>query len=309
MSYYNVLSEDLYKSIIIIEHKDIYRFVTCQAQYCDNEIFQDENIDYISAYDLCTRELCTIPIIEIMRHYHYDFDDLEKNDKIALANTETINSFIIKYVNENQSLSLKDIYNLTVKPGLVDIFNPNTENFILDFLSYTNFVLTLDDVTSKTISDARKPCAIQCCKILISKRVDEILLELNTLKAQSEDLEDHADIDTIIQMYIDVLEETDYSKCVSLVDYLKNWPPLLLPMPEIIDKFIYKISQLNANNSDEFVDFMSIVDTTLTNIEIRELLDELQTLQPEYKFESGEKDLTQFKKYLSNKLNNEHKQS
>jgi hypothetical protein len=307
MSYYNVLSEDLYKSIIIIEHKDVYRFVTCRAQYCGNEIFQDENIDYISVYDLCTRELCTIPIIEIMRHYHYDLDDLEKNDKIALTNIETINRCIIKYANENQSLSLKDIYNLTVKPGLIDIFNPNTENFILDFLSYTNFVLTLDDVTSKTISDARRLHAIECCKILINKKVDEILLELNTLKEQSEDPEDHADIDTIIQMYIDVLEETDYSACISLVDYLKNWPPLLLPMPEMIDKFIYKISQLNANSSDEFVDFMSIVDNTLTRIEMQELLDELQTLQPEYKFESGETNLTPYKKYLSNKLNNECK--
>jgi hypothetical protein len=78
-------------------------------------------------------------------------------------------------------------------------------------------------------------------------------------------------------------------------------------MPEMIDKFIYKISQLNANSSDEFVDFMSIVDNTQTRIEMQELLDELQTLQPEYKFESGETNLTPYKKYLSNKLNNECK--
>jgi hypothetical protein len=258
-------------------------------------------------YDLCTRELCTIPIIEILRHYHYDLDNFKGNDKTALANIETINSFILKYSNENSQLKFKDIYNLAIKPGLIDIINPNVENFILNFLSYTNFVLTLDDVISKNISDARKPYAIKCCKILISKRVDEILLELNTIKAQSDDVEDHADIDTIIQMYIDVLEETDYSTCVSFVDYLKNWPPLLLPMPEMIDKFIYNISQLSNTINDEFVDFMSIVDNTLTSVEIQELLDELQSLQPEYKL--GEKDLTPYKKYLSNKLNNEYKQS
>lgn len=307
MSYYNVLIEDLYKSITIIEHKDVYRFVTCQAQYCGNEIVQTENVDYILVYDLYAGQQRSIPVIEIMRHYHYDLHDLEKNDKTALKNIEIINSFIIKYANENPSLELNDIYNLTVKPGLIDIFNPTTENFILDFLSYTNFVLTLDDVTSKTISDARKPYAIECRKILINKKIDEILLELNSLKEQSEDPEDRADIDTIIQMYIDVLEETDYSKCVSLVDYLKNWPSLLLPIPEMIDKFIYKISKFNANTSDEFIDFMSIVDNTLTFIEMRELLEELETLQPEYKFESNEIDLTPYKKYLSNKLNNEHK--
>lgn len=307
MSYYNVLSEDLYKSIIVIEHKDVYKFVTCCAQYCNKEIIQNENADYISVYDLCMREIYNIPIIEILRHYHYDLDDLEKNDKTALANIQTINSFILKYSAENSHLKFKDVYNLAMKPGLIDIINPNSENFILDFLSYTNFALTLDDVTSKTISEARKPHAIKCCKILIRKKVDEILLELNTLKEQSDDPEDHADIDTIIQMYLDVLEETDYSTCVSLVDYLKNWPPLLLPMPEMIDKFIYKISQLNNSVSDEFADFMSIVDNTLTSVEIQELLDELQTLQPEYKFESGETDLTPYKKYLSNKLNNECK--
>jgi hypothetical protein len=307
MSYYNVLSEDLYKSIIVIEHKDVYRFVTCCPQYCDIAIVQDENADYISVYDLYMRECSVIPIVEILRHYHFDLHDFQQNDKTALSNIETINKFISKYSEENPTLEHKNIYDLTVKPGLVDIINPDAENFILDFLSYTNFVLTLDDITSKTISDARKPYAIKCCKILIGKKVDEILFELNTLKEQSDDPEDHADIDTIIQMYRDVLDETDYSACVSLVDYLKNWPPLLLPMPEAIDKFIYKISQLNGNVSDEFVDFMTIVDSTLTRVEMQELLDELQTLQLEYKLESGEIDLTPYKKYLSNKLNNECK--
>ena len=73
----------------------------------------------------------------------------------------------------------------------------------------------------------------------------EITLELNQLKQQSDNPEDHADIDTIIQMYRDVADETDYTHCKNLSDYLRVWPTLLLPLPEKIDK-------LEDQNNDDF---------------------------------------------------------
>ena len=53
MNYYNVLREDANKSIIVIEHREVYRFVTCCSKYSDCvTITQDDNEDYISVYDI-----------------------------------------------------------------------------------------------------------------------------------------------------------------------------------------------------------------------------------------------------------------
>jgi len=312
MNYYNVLREDANKSIIVIEHREVYRFVTCCSKYSDCvTITQDDNEDYISVYDIIFHKIIEIPLIEISRHYHYDIDDAEKNSTAALEAIEKICNIIKKYKDENKELPDEDIYNLSIKPGLVDIFNLDNENYILDFLSYTNFTLTLDDIKADVVLDSKKEYIKKCCHILIYKKVDEITAELNELKQQSTDPEDHSDIDTIIQMYHDcATNEVDYTNCEKLIDYLRVWPALLLPIPEKIEKFVYKISKINKQPVDSSInDFMSIVDSSLTHTEISELLTELETLQSEFNHETDEINLTPFKEYLKYKLNNEYKQS
>lgn len=308
MNYYNVLLEDANKSIIVIEHRDVYKFVTCCSKYSGLEILQDESNDSINVYNMYTREISNIPLVEIISHRHYDLKDLEKNDRYTLEIISTIKGIIQKYAAENKDLSAECIYDIIIRPTLIDIYNPTTENYILDFLSYTDFALSLDDVTNNNVPEHKRQHIINCCKILINKKIQEITLELNQLKQQSNNPEDHADIDTIIQMYRDVADETDYTHCKNLSDYLRVWPTLLLPLPEKIDKFIYKISQLNSNKNDTtLVDFMSIVDNSLTYSEMKELLQELRELQPEHDNDINKINLTPFKEYLKYKLNNEHK--
>jgi hypothetical protein len=306
MTYYNVLSEDLYKSIIIIEHRDVYRFVTCCSKYCPIAITQDDN-NVIIALDIYKNEIIYVPLVEIMGHRHYDLNDLEKNDRDAFSTIAHIKNVIEKYKVDNTGLTHEKIYDLSIKPKLFDLFDLDAENYILDFLSYTDFYLTLDDVYSNIVSEDKRQHIIKCCNVLINKRVVDVTAELNELKTQSENPEDHADIDTIIQMYHDAASEVDYSRCKKLVDYLQVWPPLLLPLPEKIEKFIYKISQLAVNREDTtLVDFMSIVDNSLTYSEMRELLDEFNTLQPD-DLVYNQINLKPFKEYLMYKLNNEHK--
>ena len=308
MNYYNVLLEDANKSIIVIEHRDVYRFVTCCLKYSGLEILQDESNDSINVYNMHTREISNIPLVEIISHRHYDLKDLEKNDQYTLEVISVIKGIIQKYAAENKNLSVEHIYDLIMKPSLIDVYNPNNENYILDFLSYTDFALSLDDVTNNIVPEYKRQHIINCCKILINKKIQEITLELNQLKQQSDDPEDHADIDTIIQMYRDVADETDYTNCKNLSDYLRVWPTLLLPLPEKIDKFIYKISQLNSSKNDTtLIDFMSIVDNSLTYSEMKELLEELRELQLEHDSDINKINLTPFKEYLKYKLNNEHK--
>jgi hypothetical protein len=308
MNYYNVLLEDAKKSIIVIEHKDVYRFVTCCSKYCDFEIIQNDDIDSINVYDMYMRETRNLPLVEIMRHYHYDLNNLQKNDEVLLQSLKSITDIIARYCSQITRLSPNQLYNHIIKPQLIDIYNPNQENCILDFLSYTDFTLSIEDATRNIVPEHKKNQIIASCKILINKKIEEITLELNELKQQSDNSEDHEDIDTIIQMYRDVADEVDYSNCKTLDEYLRVWPTLLLPLPEKIDKFIYKISKLQHNSDDTtLVDFMSIVDNSLTYSEMKELLDELRELQPQYETGRDKVNLTPFKEYLKYKLNNEHK--
>jgi hypothetical protein len=306
MNYYNVLIEDLHKSIIILEHKDVYRFVTCCKKYIDFEIHQTDDIENVIVYDMYTQQTRNIPVIEILWHNHHDIHNLEENDIVFLERLNIIRSIIDKYHIENKELSLDQIYDKVVKPNTLNIFDPSSENSVLDFLSYTKFTLSVDDIIADTISEHRKDDVIRCCKFLVQQKLDEILDELNTLKLQTSDPEDISDIDAIESMYKDVLDELDYSSCTTLKDCLKNWPPLLLPMPEYIDMFISKIPK-NKKSNDVLSDFMHIVDNSLTQAEIKELLDELETLQPDDADKQNQMDLTVFKKYLLYKLNNEHK--
>jgi hypothetical protein len=79
-----------------------------------------------------------------------------------------------------------------------------------------------------------------------------------------------------------------------------------LPRPKEIDILLDEFGKIHGQ-SDDYVEFMSIVDDLLTHNEIKELLDELNALQPTYNHESNEMDLTRFKEYLKYKLNNGHK--
>jgi hypothetical protein len=305
-NYYDVLIEDLYASLIIVEHRDVYRFVTCNEKYIPREIIQGDNVEYITCYDILHKSVLTLPLLEIFRHYHNDLNNLNSNDDVLLERSEILNKKINTWIESHGSISYKDFYNSYIRTRLIDI-NDVENCTILDFICDTDFSLSYDDITSPVVQEHRKPQIIKICQSLVDERLDEILSELDTLKTQCGNADDIEDIDTIIQMYHDSRNEVNYSNCVSLVDYFKTFPPLLLPLPEKLDNFIDELSKINVNN--ELLDFMSIVDNSLTYSEIQELLDELNNLQPEYKMESNQKDLTPFKKYLSNKLNNEHKQS
>jgi hypothetical protein len=306
MSYYFELVKDLNSSIVIVEHKDTYRFVTCSDKYTPSKIYNGENLSaVIHCYDIVNEKIIAIPLVEIMRHYHHDIDNIDDNDAEYLRRANILRDKIKGYVVENTNVSFTQIYNSYVKTIFIDIYNiENT--LILDFLSRTKFALTHNDFVLPVVPEHRKQSVINLCKSIISSKLDEILSELNTIKQSSDDTEDIADIDTIIQMYEDTVNEIDYTSCKSLIDYFNVYPPLLLPRPKEIDILLDEFGKIHGQ-SDDYVEFMSIVDDLLTHNEIKELLDELNALQPTYNHESNEMDLTRFKEYLKYKLNNGHK--
>lgn len=308
MIYYFELLKALNSSIIIVEHRDTYRFVTCNDKYTPSKIYNGENLsDSIEAYDIINKRVIKMPLVEIMRHYQHDIDNIDNNDNVFLTRAQTLTDKINSYISENTNITFAQIYNSYVKPLIIDIYD--IENApVLDFISSKKFALTYTDIISPVVPEHRKQSIINLCKSIITSKLDEILSELNTIKQTSNDIEDIADIDTIIQMYKDTVNEIDYTSCKSLSDYFKVYPPLLLPLPKEIDILLNKLEKIHSQ-SDDYVEFMNIVDHSLTYQEMQELLDDLNGMQREYKSESNEMDLTRFKEYLKYKLNNGHKQS
>ena len=308
MSYYFELTKKLNAAILIVEHRDSYKFVTCNDKYTPSKISNSPNLcDCVTTYDIIDEKIINIPLVEIIRHYQHNIDDVDNNNSVMLSRANILREKINGYVAENTNSSFSQIYNLYIKPYIIDINNV-ADTPLLDFISHTKFILTYADIVSPIVAPHRKQSIVNFCNSIINLKLNEILSELNVIKQSSENAEDIEDIDTIIQMYNDCVSEIDYSKCKSLIDYLNVYPPLLLPLPENVDGLLSVLQKIHKN-TDDYVEFMNIVDNSLTYSEITELLNELNVLQPEYKHESGEMDLTKFKNYLKYKLNNGHKQS
>lgn len=310
MDYYDALIHDLTQSIIIVSHRDVYKFITLKREYTGQNIVQNsEDREYVNAYNLFTRQIECIATIEITEHIHKNFEDCQDNDKKALEILDYIKKQIEKYrsINPNSEFTDLDLYALISKQHTLNYKDIHEPNYILEFLFNCNFILSAEDIFSDNIVEYKRERVILACKKIIQTRIDEVVSELNQLKDQSDDEEDISDIDTIIEMYTHILDEIDFSQCISLVDFFNKWPPLLLPLPKYVDMVVSNLKSIDSPTND-YINFMNVVDNTLTYAEMRELLNDLELLQPnESQYVGNEYDITHFKDYLRYKLSNEHK--
>lgn len=308
MNYRDVLIEDLSKSIVIVSQREIYKFMTLNPKYTQENIVQEEtHTDTIRVYNMYTSNVETVAVAEIIQHIHRCFEDPVENDKLILEILDWLKIEIANILKDSKNkFSEAELYRLIARKHVVDIYDIHKPNYIFEFLRNCNFIIDVDDILLNEIPDHKRQLMIEACKKLIQLKIDEVVLELTTLKEQTDCEEDADDIDTIIQMYLDVVNEVDLSSCKTLSEYFKNWPPLLLPLPEYIDKFLHKISTQQVD--DSYIDFMRIVDEKLSIEEIKELLEELETLQPETEDSLiVSNDISSYKDYLRYKLSNEHK--
>ena len=156
MDYYFKLIRQLNSFIIVVEHKDCYRFVTCNDKYTPSKIFNEPNLKPdILCYDIINEKIITIPLVEIIRHYHHDIDNSEVNNTEYLRRANILRDKINGYVAENTNVSFTQIYKSYVKTIFIDIYDiENTP--VLDFLSSKKFALTHNDFVSPVVPEHRK---------------------------------------------------------------------------------------------------------------------------------------------------------
>jgi hypothetical protein len=311
MTYYDCVIKDLNEAIIIIAHREIYKFITLKPEYTGQTITQDaNNLNVVLAYNMFSKQVETIPLVEIFEHRHKNLKDLADNDQKILKILEYVSTVIDSYISDNPNQFTRDeLYKRVSRLYVLDVTNIDKPNYILDFLIKLKFAIEVNQIILNRVSDENRSIVIDCCKRLINEHIDETVNELNQLKSQTQDAEDIEDIDVIIQMYRDIVEELDYSQCETLLDYFKNWPPLLMPIPKYIDMFIHRVE--NIIPYDQYVDFMNIVDSSLSYDDMLQLLEYLKSYDtPQHKnlvYKEEYVEHLRYKQYLQYKLNNEHK--
>jgi hypothetical protein len=311
MTYYDCVIKDLNEAIVIIAHREIYKFITLKPEYTRQTITQDaNNLDVVVAYNMFNKNIETIPLVEIFEHQHKNLKDLADNDEKIFRILEYINHIIDNCIsNDTNQFTRDELYNHISRLYVININDIDKPNYILDFLIKLNFAIDIDQVILNQITEKNSSTVIDCSKRLINEHIDETVNELNELKSQTHNIEDIEDIDAIIQMYRDIVDELDYSHCETILDCFKNWPPLLMPIPKYLDMFIHRAE--NIIPYDQYIDFMKIVDSSLTYDDMRQLLEYLERYDtPQYENLVYKEDCVEhlrYKRYLQYKLNNEHK--
>lgn len=319
--YYKALLHDAARGLCIITHKDVYKFVTLHPDFIQEEtIIQDEhNDEVIRLFNMWNNQVEEFQVIQILGHRLKDkssFRNFKESNEYIQKDVTFLTAKIDGYLKNNPVLSANEIYNIILNTGFIDIDNVDKENNILDFIADTNFCFSVEDIKAPTLDgDVKKKFTASFIKY-IQVKIHDMINELLELKNQSDDAEDAADIDVIIEMYKDCENDLDFSQCNSFNDYIRSWPPLLLPLPLPLEHYlIHGIPGINNDNNvshnDVYVEFMNIIDSgALNNAELQILLDELDELQPQPDelnevselLYDADSDLTRFKNYILNKI-------
>lgn len=319
--YYKALLHDASSGLCIITHKDVYKFVTLHPDFIQGKtIIQDKhNDEVIRLFNMWSKQVEEFPIIQILDHRLKDksaFRNFKESNEYIQKDVAFLTAKIDGYLKNKPVLNANEIYDIMLNTNFIDIYNVDKENTILNFIADTNFCFSIEDIKATTLYGDTKENFTSSFIKYIKVKIQDIVNELLELKNQSDDAEDAADIDAIIEMYKDCVNDLDFSQCNSFNDYIRSWPPLLLPIPLQLEHYlIHGIPGIGNNESvashnDVYVEFMNIIDSdVLSNDELQTLLDELDELQPPLdelnevsQSYNAELDLTRFKNYILHKI-------
>lgn len=222
--YKNKLLKDLSKYYCRLELKDYIIVCTRIKKY--NVIDSDDN-EYISFYNLITNKCEKIKISEILTH--------SINNLKIIENIKTEDNFIKKcklfYKKAKENNITDEVFNKLVMNKIV--INNDCQKLICDF----NFSVDANILIGENIPDKNMEDVKNSFYGLVDEKINENKNELNQLKKDCETEEDMEDINQIIEMFDDCKEEMCFENAKTLKDIVDEWPPLLLPLPEYLEKF------------------------------------------------------------------------
>ena len=141
------------------------------------------------------------------------------------------------------------------------VIEHNIQQAIIDF----NFLINEDILKGKKIGEKLLEDIKKSFYNIVDKKIVENKQELLQLKDECESKEDEEDIDEIIDMFDSCKEEICLENAITISDILNEWPPLLLPLPDSLDKLLnLKIVEVEEKTKlEEFKDLITNLDSNM----------------------------------------------
>jgi len=179
--------------------------------------FGVNNSNNITLYNIITDKIDTIDLNSIVSYSILYKEDQARNETTELA---LFNEYkeIIKDKNVYDKILHKDVVSFNLHK-ILNLFNfsINSENILYN----------------KPFGDNKQAILSNFIQI-IQNKVDQTLLELDELLINTKNEEDVEDINNIKEIFNDVVSDIDLSELNTFTDLIDNWPPLLLPLPDVI---------------------------------------------------------------------------
>mgnify|MGYP000926738134 CR=1 FL=1 len=281
--FYNFIIEDLSSGLTCVSVNHVIHFCTLNREFFNIDVKQPGDKKIITCYDIFYNKFINIRVADIEYCQILTADDVIKNNEIILDLVQFCKS-IVADLQLTTDKSTDEIYNIILDSTFIDFNNVQVAKKYINFLKAFNLSIPNESIKCNEIADMYKPGIINAFKLLIQSKIDENNLELDELIKESEEQDDINDINSIKEMFQDVISQIDTDiKINNSDDLLKlltdQWPPLLLPLPDTILNIQNDINDIFTVDADLLIQkqindiILNITDTS----ELKVFLDELQT--------------------------------
>ena len=250
-------------------------------------VVDDDNDENITLYNLITSKCDTIKKSTITSYTIV-------NQKIT-DNIKNETSFVNRCKNYYTKAKEKGISDIDFfeKQMNENIINNNLQEAIIDF----DFIIDHNDIINNVLSIEKINAVKKVFQGIVSKAVEDNKQELFNLIKESDNEEDKEDINSIIEMFDECIEEIDFEDVKTLTELIDCWPPLLMPLPESIEK-IKKIKFFTQNNKTKLEEFKDIIN----NIEDKSVIQEFIEILDKEKDSIPVDEFNKYKAILNEKL-------
>jgi len=243
-------------------------------------VTQTDNEEYVTLYNLLTDECEDLKLTDIDKYTTINCDSISENIK----NEFTFINYCKNAYNifKESKLPIELFYNNFMNTIAID---NDIQQVVIDF----NFMIDEDIIKGKNIPDKDIENIKNSFYKLVNIKINENKNELNQLKEDCETEEDIEDIEQIIEMFDTCKEDICIENAKTIKDILDEWPPLLLPLPNSLDRLLN----------------LTIPDYTKTT-EIEQFTDLIKSIDADILFEFT-KILDDFKETLDSTIYNDYK--
>ena len=246
--------------------------VICYTLLPKYNVTQTDNEEYITLYNLITDKNEDIKIEDISTFIIQD-DNIYKN---------TINE--LGYVGRcKNALKLFEKTKLPIETFYKNYMNSVAiENEVQDAVCSFDFLLDEDIISGKKIPNKSLKKLKSSFLKLVDEKLNENKEELQQLKDECDSEEDQEDIDQILEMFDSCKDEICFENIENITDILNQWPPLLLPLPDSLDKLLNVTAPIVDENNKlkDLADLITNLDSETLN-EFKKILDDAKEILEE----------------------------